>query len=125
MTRTSTAKLLLVTIIVLGAGCSADPGTPRLPTTPRVFSAVIPVQLHGVLHVPPPQSSGVQGRLEPWLTADDGVAYDLVLGPGLEPLADPASSGRGVTINGDVTVQVPTPVGAEPFVIRVTSFSFD
>ncbi len=125
MRQNSTMGFLLVAVLFLGAGCSGDPTAPKLPATPRVFSAVVPVQLHGVLHVPPPRSSGVQGRVEPWLTADDGTAYDLVLGPGLEPLSDPASSGRGVTITGDVTMQFPAAVGAEPLELRVTAFSFD
>lgn len=122
---TSITTSMLVAILLLGAGCSDDGNTPTNPASPRGLRASFPVQVHGVLNVPPPGSSGVQGQLGPWLTGDDGSSYELVLEPGFEPLSDPASSGRGVTINGDITVQVPAPVGAEPNAIRVTSFSFD
>jgi hypothetical protein len=122
---TSVPTSVMVALLFLGAGCSDVGNTPTSPASARGLNAAFPVQVHGVLNVPPPGSSGVQGQLTPWLTGDDGASYELVLEPGFEPLSDPASSGRGVTINGDITVQIPAPVGAEPYALRVTSFSFD
>lgn len=125
MRVTSGTTFMLVAMLFLGAGCAGNASAPAKLTSPRGLNAAVPVQVHGVLHVPSPLSAGVQGRVTPWLLGDNDSAYDLVLGPGFEPLSDPAFSGRGVTINGDITVEFPAPVGAEPFVLRVTAFSFD
>lgn len=123
--RATLLTLCVLSAGTLGAGCSGDRVSAARPTAPSGMHIVVPMQVHGVLHVPPANSSGVQGRRTSWLIADDGSAYDLVLEPGFEPLSDPASSGRGVTISGDVLVPTPAPVGAEPFELRVTGFSFD
>lgn len=124
---TSSRACVLATLLLLGAGCSRGAPTSPTPSAPRGpgMNVIVAVHVHGVLGVPSPFSPGVQGRLTPWLVGDDGKTYDLELGPGLEALSDPASSGRGVTISGDISLQFPAPVGAEPNVLRVTTFSFD
>ena len=127
MRKTPAATCMLVAVALLGAGCSRNATVPTGPTVTRDRGLNVSkqVQLHGVLQVPSPSSPGPQGRLTPWLVGDDGAAYDLVLDLGFEPLSDPGSTGRGVSISGNMTLQFPSPVGAEPIALHVTAFSFD
>lgn len=117
----------VLAVVLMGAGCSVESSRPPTSSSAQLRSQTVtlPMALHGVLHVPSPQAPGPQGRLDPWLAADDGNDYDLVLGPGFEPLSDPASSGRGVTIRGEVTLEFPVPVGASSRQLQVSGYEFD
>jgi hypothetical protein len=94
------------------AGCSGETRAPLTPATPQ-RAGYVAVEVNGVVHVPPEGTLGVQGRLTPWLVADNGTAYHLPLGTGFEPLSDPSNSGRGVAITGGIVALSSIPVGAE------------
>jgi hypothetical protein len=113
------------TSVVLMFGCAQDVSSPRDLATPAGVTVSPNETVHGTLAVTGPGQAGVQGSVDPFLTGDDGTAYALELGTGLDALRDPASSGRGVTLTGDLLTRDPVPVGANARTIIVSGFQFD
>lgn len=111
---------ILAAAVLLLSGCSTIQ-----PMAPKVDPAQSAATFHGTLHVPQPGSVENQGRIDPWLVDDSGVWYDLRLAPGQDVLTDPASDGRGITIDGDLEVAEHVPIGASESSISVREYRFD
>jgi len=107
----------LALLALLAAGCSRATA-PEQPT-PQTFT------VHGILRLAGPGQSGIQGRTEPRLAADDGTWLDLGLTPEFAALADPINAGRGVTLTGELSRGQNIPVGGPDQVLRVTAYQFD
>jgi hypothetical protein len=119
---------VLMVVLMIGAacaGCAQKPTAPQSRVAPSGVTVSPGEALHGVLSVLGPGQSGVQGLTDPFFTADDGTAYAMDIQPGLDALTDPASSGRSLTLTGDVLRRDPVPVGEAPNEIVVTDFQFD
>ena len=107
----------LALLALLAAGCSRATA-PQQPT-PQTFT------VHGILRLAGPGQSGIQGRTGPWLAADDGTWLDLEVDPEFAALTDPANSGRGVTLTGELSRSENIPVGGGDQGLRVTAYQFD
>lgn len=110
----------LALLALLAAGCSRVSTAPEQPTPPGQAFTV-----HGILRVVGPGQSGIQGRTEPLLAADDGTWHVLCLAPEFAPLADPVNAGRGVTLTGELSRGEYIPVGGPEEMLRVTAYQFD
>ncbi len=114
---------MLGLLALLATGCSRATA-PEQPTPPgsawsQTFTA------HGILRLFGPGQSGIQGRTEPQLAADDGTWHVLALAPEFAALADPANADRGVTLTGELLRGEYIPVGGPDQVLRVTAYQFD
>jgi hypothetical protein len=107
----------LALLALLTAGCSRVTA-PEQPT-PQAIT------VHGTLQLTGPGQSGVQGRTEPRLAADDGTWFDLELAPEFAAVADPVNAGRGVTLTGELSRGEHIPVGGPDQVLRVTAYQLD
>lgn len=116
--------LLTITLLAfLAAGCSRatapEQSAPSAPATAQTTT------VHGILQLAGPGQSGIQGRADPWLAADDGAWLDLELAPEFAALADPANAGRGVTLTGELSQRENVAVGGADQALRVTNYQFD
>jgi len=111
--------------ILMIAGCAQNVARPRDTALPSGVTVSPNETIHGVLSVPGPGQVGVQGSTEPFFTDDSGTIYALQLGSNQDALRDPASSGRSLTLTGDVLTRDPVPVGESEKSIVVTDFQFD
>ena len=111
--------------ILMIVGCAGEIARPTDAATPAGVTVSRDETIHGVLSVPDPGQSGVQGVTEPFFTDDAGIVYALTLGAGQDALRDPVSSGRTLTLTGDVLTRDPVPVGESERTIVVNGFHFD
>ena len=107
----------LALLALLAAGCSRATA-PEQPT-PQTIT------VHGILRLVGPGQTGIQGRTEPQLAADDGTSHVLSFAPEFAALADPVNADRGVTLTGELSRGKYIPVGGPDEVLLVTAYQFD
>ena len=107
----------LALLALLAAGCSRATA-PEQPTRQTIT-------VHGILRLVGPGQTGIQGRTEPQLAADDGTWHVLALAPEFAALADLVNADRGVTLTGELSRGEYIPVGGPDEVLLVTAYQFD
>jgi hypothetical protein len=117
--------LVLMLAALSCVGCAQKATGPDAAASPTGVTGSPGETVHGVIWIPAPDQSGVQGSTAPYFVSDNGDQYDLQIPASLNELTDPASSGRSLSLTGDVITRNPVPVGEAALEIVVSNYQFD